>query len=169
MNFECKLILCALALFISCVHSGEVNLEAPYTKDPVTSWTYSPTNVVSHLTPGIQSTPPTENYEARYMGPKQNALIGSPFYGIFPVIFLIGLAAIIIIPLLFWTFSPYGFAYGQGLGRQRSMMDDWDMASFKKHILELAVNVGDAIDKYGGLASAAMSMASESPGKDKPK
>lgn len=176
-----KLILSlAVALLVTCVNSTDPNLQASY-KESGGSWTYSPSASASHVAPPVQATQPQhEKYEAHYMGPKQGALIGSPFYGVFPVIFLIGLAAIIIIPLLFFTFSPYGFAYSQGqYGRKRSMVDDWDMTTFKKNILDLAVNVGDAIDKYGGLASAAVSMASassrSSPGssgsksKDKPK
>ena len=161
-----SILLFSFALVVACVNSTDPNLQAAY-KESAGAWTYNPSASASHVAAPPQSTQPQhEKYEAHYMGPKQGALIGSPFYGVFPVIFLIGLAAIIIIPLLFFTFSPYGFAYSQGqYGRKRSMVDDWDMASFKKHILDLAVNVGDAIDKYGGLASAAVSMAStRSPG-----
>ena len=166
--------LLVVALSVTCVLSTDPNLQASY-KESGGAWTYSPAAAASHAGATVQSTQPQhEKFEGHYVGPKQGALIGSPFYGVFPVIFLIGLAAIIIIPLLFFTFSPYGFAYSQGqYGRKRSLVDDWDMESFKKQILELATNVGEAIDKYGGLASAAVSMASasasHSKGKDKPK
>lgn len=163
-----------VALSVACVFATDPNLQASY-KESGGAWTYSPAAAASHSGPSVQSTQPQhEKYEGHYVGPKQGALIGSPFYGVFPVIFLIGLAAIIIIPLLFFTFSPYGFAYSQGqYGRKRSLVDDWDMGTFKKQILDLAVNVGDAIDKYGGLASAAVSMASatasQGKSKEKPK
>lgn len=168
-----SLCLLIVALSVSGVLSTDPNLQATY-KESGGAWTYSPAASASHPGATVQSTQPQhEKFEGHYVGPKQGALIGSPFYGVFPVIFLIGLAAIIIIPLLFFTFSPYGFAYSQGqYGRKRSLVDDWDMESFKKQILELATNVGDAIDKYGGLASAAVSMASaasHSKAKDKPK
>lgn len=162
-SYKSILLICTFftIFFTVSVYSTDPNLQASY-KESNGAWTYSPATAASH--PPVQSTQPQhEKYEAHYVGPKQGALIGSPFYGVFPVIFLIGLAAIIIIPLLFFTFSPYGFAYSQGqYGRKRSIVDDWDMETFKKQIIELAVNVSDAIDKYGGLASAAVSMASAS-------
>lgn len=88
-----------------------------------------------------------------YVGTRQGALIGSPLYGVFPIIFLIGLAAIIIIPLLFFTFSPMGFAGGYGqsaFAKKRSLLDEWDGPSLRKNILDLIVTVSDAIEKYGG-------------------
>lgn len=175
INIQVYKSLCILVITLSVtsVLATDPNLQASY-KESGGAWTYSPATAASHAGATIQSTQPQhEKFEGHYVGPKQGALIGSPFYGVFPVIFLIGLAAIIIIPLLFFTFSPYGFAYSQGqYGRKRSLVDDWDMESFKKNILELASNVGDAIDKYGGLASAAVSMASAttaSHGKSKDK
>lgn len=107
-----------------------------------------------------QNSPPYhEKYETQSSWPKQGALMGNPLYGVFPVIFLIGLAALILIPLLFFVFSPYGLTMGQGsYAHKRS--DEWNMKSFKKNIVDLAANVGDAIDKYSGIASLAMSVAS---------
>ena len=101
-----------------------------------------------------QHPPHHEKYEHHYVGPKQG-LVGAPFYGVFPIIFLIGLAAIIIIPLLFFTFSPYGFAggFGQGAyGRKRSF-DSFDVETFKRGMLDLVTTVSDAIEKYGAMAT----------------
>jgi ATP-dependent Zn protease len=98
--------------------------------------------------------PHHEKYEHHYVGPKQG-LVGAPFYGVFPIIFLIGLAAIIIIPLLFFTFSPYGFAggFGQGAyGRKRSF-DSFDVNTFKRGMLDLVTTVSDSIEKYGAMAT----------------
>ena len=94
------------------------------------------------------------HHEHHYVGPKQG-LVGAPFYGVFPIIFLIGLAAIIIIPLLFFTFSPYGFAggFGQGYGRKRSLVDSFDVNTFKRGMLDLVTTVSDAIEKYGAMST----------------
>ena len=92
-------------------------------------------------------------------------MVGAPFYGVFPIIFLIGLAAIIIIPLLFFTFSPMGFAgFGQGAyGRKRSITDDLDLVAFKRNMLDVIVAVSDAIEKYGGIAAVMSGSASKKP------
>jgi hypothetical protein len=133
--------------------------QIPQYKDTATSWSNSNNNNY----PGLQQQathqgpPAQEKFEHHYVGPKQGGMIGAPFYGVFPIIFLIGLAAIIIIPLLFFTFSPMGFAggFGQGAyGRKRSLGDDFDLGAFKRNMVDMIVTVSDAIEKYGGLAAA---------------
>lgn len=125
-------------------------------KDTTSSWTNN--NYPGMQQQATQHGPPAqEKFEHHYVGPKQGGMIGAPFYGVFPVIFLIGLAAIIIIPLLFFTFSPMGFGggFGQGAyGRKRSLTDDLDLGAFKRNMLDMIVTVSDAIEKYGGLAAA---------------
>lgn len=117
------------------------------------NWQYAPTQA------GSAHGHHEKMYDHHYghMGTRQGALIGSPLYGVFPIIFLIGLAAIIIIPLLFFTFSPYGGfggGFGQGAyGRKRSLMDDWDLPSVKKNLLDLVITVSEAIEKYGAMDS----------------
>ena len=120
-----------------------------------TSWTNN--NYPTIQQQATHQAPAQEKFEHHYVGPKQGGMIGAPFYGVFPVIFLIGLAAIIIIPLLFFTFSPMGFGggFGQGAyGRKRSLADDLDLGAFKRNMLDMIVTVSDAIEKYGGLAAA---------------
>lgn len=154
------LLLVSMTIMAAGQSTDQANLERNY-KEAAGAWTYAQSSpVVQHGSPPAQQNQPHhEKYEAQYNYPKQGALVGNPFYGVFPVIFIIGLAALIIIPLLFFTFSPYGFAYSQGQYARKRSIDDFDMQWFKKHIMDLAVNVGEAMDKYGGIASLAMSMA----------
>ena len=137
-----------------CCHSLTQDQTAQF-KDASASWSNNYPSVQQQAT--HQGPVAQEKFEHHYVGPKQGGMIGAPFYGVFPVIFLIGLAAIIIIPLLFFTFSPMGFGagFGQGAyGRKRSLADEFDMGVFRKNMLDVIVTVSDAIEKYGGIASA---------------
>lgn len=163
MKFVLSIMCLALLAIGSCQSLGSEQT-AQY-KDTSSSWTNNYPTVQQQQTQSHHSPPAQEKYEHHYMGPKQGGLVGAPFYGVFPIIFLIGLAAIIIIPLLFFTFSPMGFAgFGQGAyGRKRSLADEFDLGPFKRNMLDLIVTVSDAIEKYGGLAAAVSGTGTKKP------
>lgn len=80
------------------------------------------------------------------IGNRQGALIGHPFATFLPLVFLIGLGAIILIPLVILLFSPMGGGSYGAYGRKRSLTDDF----FRKNLMDLVVEFSDAIEKYGG-------------------
>ena len=101
------------------------------------------------------------------IGQRQGALLGHPIITFLPIILLIGVGAILLIPLLIMLFSPmsgYGGAGGGfgGFGKKRSITDDY----MRKNLLELVVQFSDAIEKYGG---SFFDTSSSTPSKDKKK
>ena len=150
------LTLCSLAVCqTSTSTSTETSSNLPHAQYKDASGTqWNQYNPQASISPSASQHQAHHDHQ-HYMSASKQGLVGAPFYGVFPIIFLIGLAAIIIIPLLFFTFSPYGFAAGMssGYGRKRSMVDSFDVNSFKKGMLDMVTTVSDAIEKYGAMAS----------------
>lgn len=87
------------------------------------------------------------------LGTRQGALLGNPLLSILPVVFIVGLGALILVPLLFLLFNPIGGGFGGGygspqgpFGKKRSVSEDF----MRKNLLDIVSTVSDAIEKYGG-------------------
>lgn len=152
VSFLISILLLSVTISSVC-STSTLNQDPTYGKDTSgqsSAWQYAQQSAAS---PTHHEKTYEGGHHYGHVGTRQGALIGSPLYGVFPIIFLIGLAAIIIIPLLFFTFSPYGFAGGYGqsaFAKKRSLLDEWDGPSLKKNLLDLIVTVSEAIEKYGG-------------------
>ncbi|KAI1307219.1 hypothetical protein HDE_00826 [Halotydeus destructor] len=94
------------------------------------------------------------------IGNRQGALLGGPIGMFLPFIFLLGLGALIFIPLMFLFISPLTMGYGGnvGYGRKRSITEDF---MSKSNLLDLVGQFSQAIEKYS-------SYLGDKPGKGKP-
>lgn len=91
------------------------------------------------------------------LGTRQGALLGNPMLSILPIVLLVGLGALILIPIAFLLFNPLGFGGGLGgggygvgtgpYGKKRSVGEE----HIRTNMLELVSQVSNAIEKYGGL------------------
>lgn len=106
-----------------------------------------------HKSDGVKNKPPLDavTFEPQKFNsrPKQQTGIAAPYPGVFHLIFCVAMVVLVVLPILFFVFTPFGFASNQGqFIHKRSLQYIAPLLSNTINLQAIAKKLDSAIDKY---------------------